>query len=236
MPPKVSEIAQGVYDLGVARDADGTLVRGYAFVHYKKDFARPDKPGGAKPSKGSSCYAFLSPGAAWKGVSEPFLFDQNVPDAETRVALIETAIATWETAAGKDILGDAIVAPVSMEVGKTLNGFNEVTFGSFDDPFVIAMTIVWGVWGGPPAGRQLLEWDMVFGDDSWAWWYGEGTPPLTFTDFLSIATHEIGHAAGMDHPSDTCTEETMYAYSEWSETKKRDLNTGDILGIQKLYQ
>ena len=237
LPPQAAQIAQGIYDLGLARDADGTIVQGFAFVHYKKDFARPDKPGGAKPPKASSCFAFLASGAKWKGVPEPFIFDETVSDAGARLSLVSTAIGTWEAAAaGKDILGDGIVAPVSIEVARTLNGFNEVTFGSFvDDPYVIAMTTVWGVWGGPPAGRHLVEWDMVFGDDSWSWWYNVGTPGTTFTDFLSIATHEIGHAMGMDHPSDTCTEETMYAFSGWSETKKRDLNDGDIAGIRKLY-
>ncbi len=235
LPPQASQIAEGIYDLGLARDADGTIVQGFAFVHYKKDFARLDKPGGAKPPKGNSCFAFLASGAKWKGAPEGFIFDETVSDARARLSLVSAAIDTWEAAAGKDILGDGIVAGVSTQVADTLNGFNEVTFGSFDDPYVIAMTTVWGVWGGPPAGRQLVEWDMVFGDDSWGWWYNVGTPPTTFMDFLSIATHEIGHAMGMDHPSDTCTEETMYAYSGWSETKKRDLNAGDILGIQKLY-
>jgi hypothetical protein len=236
LPPQASEIAQGIYDLGLARDVDGTVVQGFAFVHYKKDFVKPEKPGGTKPPKASSCYAFMASGAKWKGDPEPFIFDQTVPNAAARLALVETAIATWESTAGKDILGDGIVAAVSLpEVATTLNGFNEVTFGSFEDPYVIAMTTVWGIWGGPPAGRQLVEWDMVFSNANWAWWYGEGDEPTTFTDFLSIATHEIGHAMGMDHPNDTCTEETMYAYSGWSETKKRDLNAGDIAGIRKLY-
>jgi hypothetical protein len=235
LPPQASEIAHGIYDLGLARDVDGTVVQGYAFIHYKKDFARPEKPGGARPPKVSSCYAFLASGAKWKGIPEPFVFDLNLPDAEARLDLVSEAIFAWEAAAGKDILGDGFVGEVSPEVASTLNNINEVTFGFFDDQYVIAMTTVWGVWGGPPAGRQLVEWDMVFGDDSWAWWYGEGKQPTTFTDFLGIATHEIGHAVGMDHPSDSCTEETMYAYAGWSETKKRDLNPGDIAGIKKLY-
>ncbi len=236
LPPQASEIAQGIYDLGTARDVDGTIVQGLALVHYKKDFVRPDKSGGTKPPRATSCYAFLSPGAAWKVDPEPFVFDQAVLNAGERLGLMGLAISAWEGAAGKKILGDGLVGEVSLsELGTTVNGLNEVTFGRFEDPSIIAMTIVWGIWSGPPAGRQLLEWDMVFGDESWAWWYGEKPRPLTFTDFLSIATHEVGHAMGMDHPSDACTEETMYAYSEWSETKKRDLNAGDIAGIQKLY-
>lgn len=234
LPPQSSEIAHGIYDLGLARDADGTLVQGFAFIHYKKDFARPDRPSGAKPSKASSCYAFMASGTKWKGTPEPFVFDETVPNAGTCLALINTAISTWEVAAGKDILGNGSVGPVSSQVASTLNNVNEVTFGELDDSAAIAMTTVWGVWGGPLAGRQLVEWDMVFAP-GWGWWYNQGDPGVTYMDFLGIATHEIGHAMGMDHPSDTCIEETMYAYADWCETKKRDLNGGDIAGIHKLY-
>jgi predicted Zn-dependent protease len=54
-------------------------------------------------------------------------------------------------------------------------------------------------------------------------------------DFLNVATHELGHAMGLGHPRDTCTEETMFAYATYAEMKKRDLNAGDIAGIRKLY-
>jgi hypothetical protein len=235
LPPKASEIAQGIYDLGVARDVDGTVVHGFAFIHYRKAFARPDKLAGSKPAKASPCYAFMASGAKWKGAPEPFVFDMaSGTDAGVCLTQIETAISTWEAAAQRDILGNGSLGVVFPDQLNAPNGQNEVMFGHLDDSGVIAMTQVWGVWDGPPAGRQLVEWDMVFGI-GWAWWNGVDPKPFTFTDFLSIATHEIGHAMGLDHPSDTCTEETMYAYSGWSETKKRDLNAGDIAGIQKLY-
>ncbi|MBS3106029.1 matrixin family metalloprotease [Candidatus Woesearchaeota archaeon] len=55
-------------------------------------------------------------------------------------------------------------------------------------------------------------------------------------DYQNIATHEFGHAAGMNHPSDSCTEETEYRFAQSGETKKRTLNAGDISGIIKLYR
>ena len=54
-------------------------------------------------------------------------------------------------------------------------------------------------------------------------------------DFENIAQHELGHAFGLGHPSDTCTEETMYRFASNGETKKRDLYDGDIAGIKALY-
>ena len=238
LPPQAAEIAQGIYDLGQARDADGTIVQGFAFVHYQKGFARPDNPGGPKPPKAGSCYAFLASGAKWKE-AEPYVFDETrvsgLASPATLLTDFETAVNTWELAADKlDILGDGLLGEVDAGAVGTLNDLNEVMFGEISEPGVIAMTLVWGVWSGPPSGRRLVEWDMVFGN-GWGWGDEVNDPDHTLMDFLNIATHELGHAVGLDHPSDSCTEETMYAYADYHETKKRDLNAGDIAGIQKLY-
>ena len=53
---------------------------------------------------------------------------------------------------------------------------------------------------------------------------------------MNIKTHEAGHAAGLGHPDNTCTEETMYAFASIGETKKRTVNSGDIAGIKDLYK
>lgn len=240
LPPQASEIAHGIYDLGQARDADGTIVHGFAFVHYKQGYAKPDKPGSPKPPNAKSCFAFLSQGAKWKE-AEPYVFDETangidaLPLANALLGDFETAVSIWEAAAGTDILGQGLLGEVfPSEVG-TLNERNEVMFGNITESGVIAITYVWGVWSGPPAARQLVEWDMVFGL-GWGWGDEVTNPGGTAMDFLNIATHELGHAVGLDHPKDTCTEETMYAYADNNETKKRDLNAGDIEGIRKLYR
>ena len=45
----------------------------------------------------------------------------------------------------------------------------------------------------------------------------------------------LGHVLGLGHPDSTCVDETMYAYAGFGETNKRDLHTGDIEGVVKLY-
>ena len=52
----------------------------------------------------------------------------------------------------------------------------------------------------------------------------------------NIATHEAGHVVGLDDLYDEVYSElTMYGYSKKGETKKVDLQEGDVLGTQDLY-
>ena len=55
-------------------------------------------------------------------------------------------------------------------------------------------------------------------------------------DLQNIATHELGHAVGLDDIyTSTCSEVTMYGYSTYMETKKRTLEQPDIKGISGIY-
>jgi hypothetical protein len=66
--------------------------------------------------------------------------------------------------------------------------------------------------------------------------WGDAALSPEVMDIQNIATHELGHCAGMgDVYEGLAAEETMYGYSENGELKKRDLYTGDIAGITKLY-
>ena len=112
------------------------------------------------------------------------------------------------------------------------DGVNEVYFADIDESGVIGVTIVWGIFGGRPSGRMLVEWDQVYDDVSFDW---SSAGEAGKMDFENIATHELGHTVGMGHPDSSCIEETMYAYASLGETIKRTLNAGDIAGIQALY-
>ena len=49
------------------------------------------------------------------------------------------------------------------------DGVNEVLFADLSDAGVIAVTITWGIFSGPPPGRELIEWDLVFEDPDFVW-------------------------------------------------------------------
>jgi hypothetical protein len=75
---------------------------------------------------------------------------------------------------------------------------------------------------------------MVFdqGDFSWS---DSGDPSAM--DFEAIATHELGHAVGLDDLYEAaCSEESMYGYAQNGETKKRTLEAGDKFGVKELYR
>lgn len=230
IPQHAVEVASGVFSLGTTVH-DGKVVEGIAFVDYKKEFThRPnhDKNGGA------TCYSFLAQGAKWKSIEDYIVDTTNNASLDSQFIRNNIAldISKWESAAGKDILGNETAGIVDGADTSSPDNKNEVLFADIADSGAIAVTIVWGIFRGPPSARELVEWDMVFDDVDFSW---SSTGEAEKMDFENIATHEIGHAVGMGHPSDDCTEETMYRFASEGETKKRDLHNGDIAGIQRLY-
>ncbi len=215
----------------------GQEVEGYAIVHFARNDnkpAKPNKPGGA------TCYGYIAKGAKWRSV-EPWVLDSTYTgglDVNYLLANLSGDIAKWEDAtdgtvgnsAGVNVLGDGSLS--GAVAAGTLNGQNEVTFAPIQNQGVIAVTYLWGVWGGAAANRQIVEWDQVY-NTAYAWSDSGAAGQM---DFENIATHELGHAFGMDDLyTSACNQETMYGYADYAETNKRDLNSGDITGINLLY-
>lgn len=231
-----------IVPLGRARDPkSGKLVEGYAIIHPKKGFQH--KPGRHPGGGGGKCFNFLARDAKWKA-AEPWLLNPANAEGLAGTFLLENLtanVAKWEDAtdgtAGNSV-GAVIFGPGSMTAEpltadtEAPDGRNEVLFADILSPGAIAVTVVWGVFGGPPAQRELVEWDQVYDDFDFDW-SSAGDPAKM--DFENIAAHELGHSAGLGHPDDSCAEETMYRFSEAGETKKRDLNAGDVAGADALY-
>jgi len=254
IPSHAVEIAPGVFSLGTAVH-NGKLVEGFAIVDYKRTFGKPggcnddgtcqgwedascpDCAGEARlPPAVSTCYGFLAKGAKWKTV-EPYLINaRNSAGIDSTVIQGNMAldISKWETAASKDILGLGTLTSDALEADmKAPDGKNEVYFADIADNNAIAITIVWGNFKGPAAGRELVEWDQVFDDVDYNW-SSTGEPGRM--DFENIATHELGHSVGLnDLYNSGCANETMYGYADYGETMKRSLEAGDIAGIKALY-
>lgn len=232
-----------VISLGTGIDPKtGKVVEGLAFIHYKKDFThKPNHPGSG--GRASKCFSFLSQGAKWKTI-EPWVVNPANSRGLTSDFVfnnLSTNSAKWEDAAngtlgdgvGVDILGTGSqTSDVLLADTENPDAKNEIYFADISSSGAIAVTIVWGIFSGPPFARELVEWDQVYDDVDFDW---SATGEEGKMDFENVSTHEIGHSDGLGHPDDSCIEETMYRFSQNGETKKRDLNPGDIAGINKLY-
>ena len=207
------------------------------FIHYKKNNVKPPGVGGGKKDKDSQCYTFLSKGAKWK-TTEDYEIDADNPDGLVDQFVrdaVELGVSEWEQYGGEAIFGNSSWGEVIGE-WDAYDEKNTVSFGDYGDSRVIAVTNIWGYFGGPPGKRELVEWDMLFntGGD-WTW--GDADLNSSLMDLQNIATHELGHSAGMGDLYDTaCDLETMYGYSEKGDMVKRDLYNGDIVGIENLYK
>lgn len=220
-----SEIPSGLKD-------KGPLTK-ITFIHYKKGYG---KPAGVGKEKGTTCYAFLAKGARWKTTEGYEINPTNNDSLKSDFIqnVFNLAADEWDRRVIFPIFGANTINSEAVYRTDIVDDHNVAIFGSYPDPNVIAVTTVWGYFYGPPGTRQLIEWDM-FLNDNFSW--GDATQNQNLMDLQNIVTHELGHSAGMDDLYNAaCSLETMYGYSTEGEIIKRDLNLGDIKGIQELYR
>jgi hypothetical protein len=231
-----------VYSAAAKQGAKGKdrILSKVTFIHFKKGHAKPPWAGGGKPED-EGTYRYISKGAKWK-IAEDLLLNPicgENPDGsldELIIYAVAVGMDEWETASGTAELvifgGLVIDENVSYNNGE-YRGSNTLSFGGYSNPDVIAVTSVWGYFTGPPPQREIVEAHILMNDD-FEW--GDADVNSLLMDVQNIATHELGHWAGMgDVYKSTAAEETMYGYSTEGETKKRDLYKGDIAGITGLY-
>jgi hypothetical protein len=213
--------------------ATGKEVEGVAYLHPKYEAARYSRS--LSKTKSSNCYAVMSAGMKWKTV-EPWQLDPANSigiDADFLLTNTSANLAKWEAAAGAvEIFGNGSIANNLSADDIAPDGRNEVLWGEIDQPGTIAVTIVWGYFSGPASKREIVEWDQIYDQTDFKWSISGESDAM---DYENVSTHEVGHAAGMGHPSLACSNETMHRYAGEGEINKRSLETGDITGINTLY-
>ena len=108
------------------------------------------------------------------------------------------------------------------------NSANVVNFAPIATVGVLASTRVFY----QPSTNTIVAFTLTF-NSKYTW---TTTGEAAKFDVQGIGTHELGHALGLDHPSDTsCSEQTMWASAGAGETKKRTLESGDKEGEVTLY-
>ncbi len=193
------------------------------FIHYVKP---PNAGGGAK---GETCYKLM--GVKWKTFPVSYVINPANPQGLSEAfvtSTISTSAETWDAATLTELFNGAYTVDYSAQYG-VQNYVNAIDFGDYPDNRVIAVTSVWYT----PAGKRIVEFDMRL-NTRFGW--GDATINNATMDLQNIATHELGHGAGLaDIYSTSCSQVTMYGYSAYGETDKRTLEQPDITGLQQMY-
>lgn len=216
---------------------DGVLTK-VTFIHFKKGHERPSDAKGSGQKGTEGYYSYIAQGAKWRTVEDFRLNPSGNEDlpAALVTGAVNAGMNEWETPgdATFGIFGDVIQDPTATYNDGAYRGYNTISFGSYGDPGVIAITTVWGYFSGSPSRREIIEAHILMNDD-FIW--GDASVDPVLMDVQNILTHELGHCAGMgDLYKSPAREETMYGYSTEGELKKRDLYKGDIAGIINLYR
>ncbi|MEK7077029.1 MAG: hypothetical protein AAB967_02255, partial [Patescibacteria group bacterium] len=195
LPPAAGDNAAVRY-LGQKVDpATHELVEGYAIVHYRS----ANVSARAQGAKAPKCYGFLASGAKWKSVEPWVVNPSNSRSLDPLFVFnnLSADVSKWEDATdgvlgngGANVLGDGSVTASALTADTSSpDNVNEVYFADVASQGAIAVTIVWGVFGGPPSGRKLVEWDQVYDDVDYDW---SASGEALKMDFENIATHELG--------------------------------------------
>ena len=207
-------------------------------IHYKKGFGHKPQHnpgGGAGEPTGANCYGFISKGAKLTATENLAVNGAGSGLSASQVLSGVTASATeWDSNTTTTLFGTiSTSAAANFDPGGSPDGVNEFSFGNYSTDGVIAVARLWGIFSGPPSGRFIDQFDIMF-DTDFVW--GDATVDSSLMDLQNIAVHEIGHGVGLaDVYELTCSEVTEYGYSGNGETKKRTIEQPDITGLQFLY-
>jgi len=196
------------------------------FIHYVKSSVR------SKPvwDDTEDDYKLLFGGIKWLATMnyevDP---DGSELDPVIVISTLKVSLETWNYAISGTF--KLFHDPIPLENGLLTPGNyderNIVAWRDLGGSGIIAVNYLWF----NPATKEIVESDVVF--NTYYDWSVMGESDKM--DLQNIATHEFGHNGLNDlrPPKDWAL--TMYGYSDFGDTDKRSLGTGDRLGIQKLY-
>ncbi len=181
-------------------------------------------PADATPgSEARSDPGYSLTGTEWQSSDLPMPYWINTSFTSTERSVLQTAFDTWENDPNSSM--DFEYQGTTSRGGPSYDGYNVMTKGSTGGS--IATTYYWSI------GGRMLDVDIVY--DYYAWPWSTSGESGRF-DLLNIATHENGHTLVLgDLYNAANTEQTMYGYASYGETKKRTLHWGDLAGIAAIY-
>jgi len=144
------------------------------------------------------------------------------------IAALQAGMDAWNTQSGTSFrwqYGGTVT-----DTATAYDNRNVVMFRNTSNGSAIATTYSW--WSG---SNELLDSDIVFWDGPFTFFTGStGCGGVSNAAYMEdIAVHELGHALGMNHSTDT--DATMYPSYSYCSMKNRTLAADDISGAKALY-
>jgi len=190
--------------------------------------------GGIRWTKFPVVYEVNLAGSGLEDVDVVYDMDGDETDEPDALEALQLASEEWDDGAYSQWGGVSIDLfkenPTITDKGVGFDGYNVLVWSVLDEG-VIAVTHIWY----NPATKEIVEFDIEF-NSLYPWSCGLEAEDGKM-DLQNIATHELGHGVGLGDlrpPKDWAL--TMFAYSDFEETIKRDLGRGDQLGVKDLYE
>lgn len=227
----IAILALAIPAFGFAKADNPKDLEKIEFIHYKKGTVK-ENPARVKTP---ACYGFLTKrGVKWTTLPVQYRINPENSEGLTSdfvCSAFKQAALAWDNATSKTLFNEYLNGCSLTSTGTygVRDDKNTIVFGSYSDPRVIAVTSIWY----SQITGLIYEFDMLY-NSAFAWGDAVSNPALM--DLQNIATHELGHAIGLDDMyNSSCNQVTMYGYSSEGDLLRRTLDNPDITGLQKLY-
>jgi len=184
------------------------------------------------PEDETDTYRLVRGGVQWASNALPVdcvVYTSGASGAPTgALAAVTPAFGVWDGQTSTSIY-DTISDDGGTPPGMIMDGSNTVCWGTIDGPGGTIAVTQFVFWSNT---KELVEFDIKF--DSEELWSTTGAEDAF--DVQNVMTHELGHTLVLDDlrsPRDGAL--TMHAYTWPGDSTKRDLGSGDILGIRAIY-
>ena len=166
------------------------------------------------------------PTASADYVINPNFIDPGVGGPTQQIATLQASADEWFTAGQSNFQFNYLGTSTLASPGQ--DGTNVLFYNHVDGLGALAQTYFWFT------GSDLTDFDIEFFDRAGIINFAFSTNPSgNEFDFQTVATHELGHALGLDHSS--VPGSTMEAALAAGDISRRHLHADDIAGVQFLY-